>query len=371
MYVILTYIIEMTLFCFQFMVDGPVGTGDGSIGIMPSLRQYIQYRMLPRHSRHRKLLLAVFLLFLFIFMASEHERGHIEQDAKRDSDEMVALRAQNGYLKSILARRRKEGSVVDANDASQPTIYAITPTYARPVQKAELVRLCHTFLLVPNLHWVLVEDAKAKTRLVTDFLAGCGVSYTHLHVPTPAEWKLKQSDQSWLKPKGVLQRNEGLFWVREHVKPGAGSIIYFADDDNVYDLQLFEVMRSTKGVAVWPVGLVGGLMVEKARLAADGSRVVGWNAVWAPHRPFALDMAGFAVNADLLLSRPKAKFAYKVKRGHQESEFLRHLTSLAELEPKSMDRVLVWHTRTEKAKLDMEEKLAKEHRPPSDVGMEV
>ena len=27
-----------------------------------------------------------------------------------------------------------------------------------------------------------------------------------------------QEDPSWLKPKGVLQRNEGLFWIRENVR---------------------------------------------------------------------------------------------------------------------------------------------------------
>lgn len=31
---------------------------------------------------------------------------------------------------------------------NKPIIYLITPTYARPVQKAELVRMSHTLLLV-------------------------------------------------------------------------------------------------------------------------------------------------------------------------------------------------------------------------------
>ena len=44
-------------------------------------------------------------------------------------------------------------------------------------------------------------------------------------------------------------------------------VIYFADDDNTYDEELFEVMRDTSAVAVWPVGLVGGLMVEKPKVS--------------------------------------------------------------------------------------------------------
>ena len=55
------------------------------------------------------------------------------------------------------------------------------------------------------------------------------------------------------------------------------------------------------------------------QISADGKSVVGWDVVWDPKRPFAMDMAGFAVNLGLFLSRPKAKFAYKVKRGHQAS----------------------------------------------------
>ena len=73
-------------------------------------------------------------------------------------DVNVALRAQLGYLK----RKFAEGGrgVPNVNDASSPVIYAVTPTYYRPVQMAELTRLCNTFLLVPNFHWILVEDSK-------------------------------------------------------------------------------------------------------------------------------------------------------------------------------------------------------------------
>ena len=76
-----------------------------------------------------------------------------------------------------------------------------------------------------------------------------------------------QDDPSWLKPKGVLQRNEGLFWIRENVKSSKRGVVYFADDDNTYDDDLFEAMRDTGTVSVWPVGLVGGLMVEKPKVS--------------------------------------------------------------------------------------------------------
>ena len=82
---------------------------------------------------------------------------------------------------------------VQRDDPSLPVIYVVTPTYARPVQKAELTRLCHAFRLVPNLHWILVEDARAKSRLVERHLRTCGVSsYTHLFEQTPPDWKLQE-----------------------------------------------------------------------------------------------------------------------------------------------------------------------------------
>ena len=53
-------------------------------------------------------------------------------------------------------------------------------------------------------------------------------------------------------------------WVLDHGEED--SVVYFADDDNTYDDALFEVMRDAGSVAVWPVGLVGGLMVEKPKV---------------------------------------------------------------------------------------------------------
>ena len=72
----------------------------------------------------------------------------------------VNYRSQLGYLKKKYLDT--VGTVPDINDQSMPIIFVITPTYARPVQKAELTRLCNTFLIVPNLHWILVEDAKGN-----------------------------------------------------------------------------------------------------------------------------------------------------------------------------------------------------------------
>ncbi|XP_006776127.1 PREDICTED: galactosylgalactosylxylosylprotein 3-beta-glucuronosyltransferase 1 [Myotis davidii] len=109
-------------------------------------------------------------------------------------------------------------------------------------------------------------------------------------------------------------------------------------------------MRSTRRVSVWPVAFVGGLRYEAPRVNAAG-KVVGWKTVFDPHRPFAIDMAGFAVNLRLILQRSQAYFKLRgVKGGYQESSLLRELVTLSDLEPKAANctKILVWHTRTEK-----------------------
>lgn len=190
-------------------------------------------------------------------------------------------------------------------------------------------------MLVPNLHWIIVEDSDRKTEIVANLLAKTGMPYTHLNAATPATWKLKAKEPRYNKPRGVLQRNTALDWLRANVGPEEEGVVYFADDDNAYALEVFEEMRYVKSVGVWPVGLVGGLMVERPKLNEQG-KVVGWLTVWSPKRPFAIDMAGFAVNLRLFMNKPEGKFAYEVAKGYQESEFLRHfVSSLDEVEPKA------------------------------------
>lgn len=47
-------------------------------------------------------------------------------------------------------------------------------------QVAELTRLSQTLMLVPNLHWLVAEDAVAPTRQVLAFLDSCSVPHTYL-----------------------------------------------------------------------------------------------------------------------------------------------------------------------------------------------
>lgn len=94
---------------------------------------------------------------------------------------------------------------------------------------------------VKNFHWILIEDAESKRDVIARFLKKCGVLYTHLAIRTRQNFQLREQDPRWKKPRGVEQRNAGISWLRANVKrETANGVVYFVDDDNTYDLELFE-----------------------------------------------------------------------------------------------------------------------------------
>jgi len=276
----------------------------------------------------------------------------ISDDAVSLSPEWRLYRAEIGRLKRLLAKN----GIANPYEYTRnlPIIYAVTPTHTRPLQKAELTRISQTFLLVPNFHWIVVEDSEEKTPLVANLLAKSGIPYTHLNAGTPHEWKLLLKDPQWKKPRGVKQRNAALQWLRSNADPRQPAVLFFADDDNTYSLELFEEMRSTEKASVWPVGLVGGMVLERPLLNGNG-KVVNWSTGWRPERPFAIDMAGFAINMRLILDNPNTEFSFDVPRGYQESTILAGVTTKEELEAKAdkCTKVYVWHTRTENPKIPL------------------
>lgn len=131
-----------------------------------------------------------------------------------------------------------------------PTIHVVTPTYGRPVQRAELTRLANTLLHVPNLHWILVEDAARPTAPVGRLLRNTGLNYTHLSVETPRGYKSRADARDPRIPRGTVQRNLALRWLRETLGSNSTQrgVVYFADDDNTYSLELFEEVRRSSRV---------------------------------------------------------------------------------------------------------------------------
>ena len=143
----------------------------------------------------------------------------------------------------------KLSPTIDEEDPNIPTIFIITPTHKRWTQKADLTRFCQTLMHVKNIKWIVVEDRESKSSLVSNFLKYCKVSSVHLLQKSSSNFTNtivpKKDDPSKYyliqKPRGIEQRNMGLQWLREHYNVGKiNGVVYFADDDNTYDLRIFE-----------------------------------------------------------------------------------------------------------------------------------
>ncbi|XP_071438860.1 galactosylgalactosylxylosylprotein 3-beta-glucuronosyltransferase S-like isoform X2 [Hetaerina americana] len=225
------------------------------------------------------------------------------------------------------------------NQDGLQTIYFVTPTYPRREQAAELTRVGHTLMHVPNLHWIVADDNSSCNDMILKLLKNFGIPFTYMASPMPSEYrKLKAS------PRGVSNRRAAMNWIRKNAN---GGVLYFGDDDNTFDLKLFEEIRGTNKVSMFPVGLIGDFGVS-APVVKNG-KVVGFFDSWTAKRKFAVDMAGFAVSVNYLMHKPNATMPYKA--GYEEDLFLRSLEiTYDEIEPKAKlcSQVLVWHTQTKK-----------------------
>ena len=95
---------------------------------------------------------------------------------------------------------------------------------------------------VPQITWIVIEDAVNKTQAVTNLLAKCkSVNSVHLTAKSP---NVKGMG------RGVVQRNAGLSWIRRNCSSNATEkcrgVVYLMDDDNKYDLRLFQEVGLTQ-----------------------------------------------------------------------------------------------------------------------------
>ena len=135
----------------------------------------------------------------------------------------------------------KEQQDILSDEKKLPTVFVVTPTFKRYVQKAELTRISQAFKAAKKLHWIVIEDSVKKTDLVANFLKGSGLKYTHLNVRTPFILRRQKKEFRRLKPRGVEQRNLAIEWIRKNIDPQrTPGVVYFADDDNTYDSQIFD-----------------------------------------------------------------------------------------------------------------------------------
>lgn len=149
---------------------------------------------------------------------------------------MNELEAVN-YEQSIPHSRVKRNSAEEKEDELQelPIIHVITPTYKRMNQIPEMTRVANTLKNVKALHWIVVEEGNQTLPEVKQLLIKSGIDFTYLSARP-----YKNLNTSL---KGIHQRNKAIFWLRKNVDLSKDGVVYFADDDNTYDLELFEEVR--------------------------------------------------------------------------------------------------------------------------------
>jgi hypothetical protein len=162
---------------------------------------------------------------------------------------------------------------------------------------------------------------------VTELLNRTGIPSVHLLGPRPATHLDRRSG------RGVSNRLKALEYLREkYTNTSEEGVIYFADDDNAYDIRIFEEMRATKRVSMFPVGLIAKLGLSTPIVSNETAKIIGFHDPFISRRKYAVDMAGFAVNLQLFLNKPKATMPYKV--GYEEDYFIKSLgVQFHDLEP--------------------------------------
>ncbi|XP_042484324.1 probable beta-1,4-xylosyltransferase IRX9H isoform X1 [Macadamia integrifolia] len=122
----------------------------------------------------------------------------------------------------------------DSDLMDRKLLIIVTPTYTRLFQAYYLNRLAQTLRLVSSpLLWIVVEMFSQSAE-TADILRRTGVMYRHL-----ACYKNLTS----VRDRRVHQRNVALSHIETHRLYG---IVYFADDDNMYSVNLFEQMREIR-----------------------------------------------------------------------------------------------------------------------------
>lgn len=139
-------------------------------------------------------------------------------------------------IRTARSKIRHKGAMHISND----TVYVMTPTYARPNQKSLLTALAQTFYFVEKFHWLVIEDSAELSPWITKLLDRFDFNFTQMACDRKAFCRTHKCQKA--SAKGSVPRNCGLLWIKESgIQDG---VLYFADDDNFYDVRLFdEVME--------------------------------------------------------------------------------------------------------------------------------
>ncbi|XWS70326.1 hypothetical protein CRYUN_Cryun03dG0038400 [Craigia yunnanensis] len=217
-------------------------------------------------------------------MDNKGVENNVTLEAQVQRQEMIEGNLDNALTNQSLPQ--------DIDMESYKLLIVVTPTYARPLQAYYLNRLAYTLKLVqPPLLWIVVEMT-SQSEETADILRRSSVMYRHLVC------KKNLTDK---KDRNVHQRNVALSHIETHHLDG---IVYFANEDNIYSIDLFEQMRRIRRFGTWTVAKQTW---DKSRTVLEGpvcngTQVVGWHLIGLSRRfrRFHAEISGFAFNSTIL-----------------------------------------------------------------------
>ncbi|CAK9325494.1 unnamed protein product [Citrullus colocynthis] len=201
----------------------------------------------------------------------------------------------------------------------------VTPTSAHPLQYYYLNRLAQTLKLVrPPLLWIVVE-MYSQSDETAEVLRSTGIMFRHIAC---------SKNLTNMRDGRVHQRNLALSHIETHRLDG---IVFFADENNFYLVDLFEKMREIRRFGTWPVAtLIGG--TSRSILEGpicNGSLVIGWHIYESSMRlrRFHAELSGFAFNSTILWDPERwhrrtvepARQLDTIRDGLQASDFIEQI----------------------------------------------
>nr|ANC33504.1 glycosyltransferase 43E [Miscanthus lutarioriparius] len=300
-------------------------------------------RPLPRFAAF--FLLGSFLGLLHFLSHLPHQTPHL----RPSSPNPTAVLLPHHQLPIVRLHDDDESSDADRNKL----LVVVTPTRARAAQAYYLSRMGHTLRLVdPPLLWLVVEAGKPTPEAAA---ALRGTTVLHRYVGCCDKLNASDSDDGALRFR-PHQMNAALELIENHRLDG---IVYFADEEGVYSLDLFKRLRQVRRFGTWPVPVISenrkdGVVLEGP--VCKQNQVVGWHT--SEHvsklRRFHVAMSGFAFNSTMLwdpklrshLAWNSIRHPDTVKEGFQVTTFIEQLVedeSQMEGIPADCSQIMNWH----------------------------
>ena len=234
-----------------------------------------------------------------------------------------------------------------------PTIYIISRVNVYNInEKADLTRFLNTLRLIPKIKWIVVENTPEKSEKIKKFLQKSGVNYVHLN-------RYVRDNHLLDKNVSLEQFDEGLNWLRTNYhnihKDG---VVYLARIQTSYETKIFELMRRTKKVMVWPVGMVNKSLYSRPlcidekvvfsiffkdvflNIKINTAKVVSWYCPWKCQDDlYPIHESAFAINLNLIADN-KEQFSNHRKYGDFfVTYFLKNLIKMEKLEAPECNKV--------------------------------